>query len=64
MQLETAANIGDATNAINTVNKIAGRTVIDSTNDKVYYASGTAATDPWQAFDKGATGGGADITPS
>jgi hypothetical protein len=64
MQLETAANIGDATHAINTVNKIAGRTVIDSTNDKVYYATDTGATDVWQAFDKGATGGGADITPS
>jgi hypothetical protein len=64
MPLETAANIGDAAHAINTTNKVIGRTVIDSTNNKVYYAAGVATTSVWQAFDKGATAGGADITPS
>jgi hypothetical protein len=64
MQSDTAANIGDITNAMNTTNKIVGRMVIDTTNNKVYWASGTAAADPWYAADKGVTLGGADITPS
>lgn len=60
----TTAVIGSATAAINTTNKLVGKLVIDTTTNKVYWASGTAATDPWYAMDKGVTLGGADITPS
>ena len=61
---ETAANLADASHAINTEYKVVGKMVRDTTNNKVYYASGTGTTDAWYAFDKGATAGGADITPS
>ncbi len=61
---DTTANLSDATAAVNVTGKQAGLVVIDTTSNKVYWATGSAATDPWYAFDKGATAGGADITPS
>ena len=55
----TAAELAAATNGVNTTGKAAGLQVFDSTNGKPLWASGAAATDPWND----ATGATA-ITPA
>lgn len=41
------AELSSASNAVNTANKVAGKTVRDSTNNRLVMAGGSAATDPW-----------------
>lgn len=55
----TAANIAAVGNAINTARKVAGKTVWDSTNNRMMRASGSAAADPWHVID-----GSATVTPA
>lgn len=55
----TAANIGDAANNINTLNKRVGKIIIDSTNGKMMFATGTLTTSNWSYVD-----GSGNITPS
>jgi hypothetical protein len=52
------SNLGDAANAINITDKVIGKIVVGS-DGLIYSASGTAATDSWNASD-----GTSDITPS
>jgi len=47
----TAANLGDATNAVNTVNKTVGKTVQDIATGVIYVATGTTATSDWKGSD-------------
>jgi hypothetical protein len=54
----TAAALADVSDAINTAGKTVRKLVWDTTNDKPYWASGTAAADPW--YDATGTG----VTPS
>ena len=54
----TAADIGDATNAINTTGKTIGKMVVDLATGIIYTATGTAAVDPWGASD------GTPVTPT
>lgn len=56
---ETATNIADVSNAINTTNKAQGRAVWDSTNNKLKVATGSATTDTWVDAD-----GTNAVTPS
>ena len=55
----TTANLQAASHAINTTNKVAGKQVINTTDNKLYYATGTAATDAWRSVD-----GATVITPA
>jgi hypothetical protein len=55
----TTAQLGDATHAINTTNKYAGRLVLNSTTNILQVATGADATDTWQPVT-GATA----VTPS
>lgn len=55
----TAAIISSAANGINTMNKRIGKIIIDSTNGKMMYATGTLATSVWNYVD-----GSGSITPS
>jgi hypothetical protein len=59
VQTLTAANIANIANAINTANKYIGKTVYDTTNNRLMVASGTAAASPWYVAD-----GSASVTPS
>ncbi len=52
---ETTANLTSATAGINTTNKFVGKPVYNTTTNIVCYATGTAATDPWKAYDGSAT---------
>lgn len=54
VQKLTTANLQSATHAANTTNKFAGKSVINSTDKKLYYADGSAPTDVWISVD-GAT---------
>ena len=54
VQKLTTANLQSATHAANTTNKFAGKSVINSTDKKLYYADGSAPTDAWLSVD-GAT---------
>ncbi|WP_441373563.1 hypothetical protein [Acinetobacter lwoffii] len=54
VQKLTTANLQSATHAANTTNKFAGKSVINSTDKKLYYADGSAPTDVWLSVD-GAT---------
>lgn len=58
VQKLTTANLQSAAHAANTTNKFAGKSVINSTDGKLYYADGSASTDPWKSAD-----GSATITP-
>ena len=49
----------DATHVINTANKFLGLQVINSTDNKLYYASGSTATSAWRSVD-----GATVITPA
>lgn len=55
----TAANLASATATINTHEKVAGKLVRETTNNRVYMARGANATDPWDLAD-----GSASVTPS
>ena len=55
----TSAILGSATNAINTQNKEAGLAVFNTTDNLIYVAVGSGATDDWQPSD-----GGTAITPA
>jgi hypothetical protein len=55
----TATEIADIGDVINTANKFTGKQVIDTTNDRLLYASGVDAGDPWHVVD-----GSATVTPS
>ena len=55
----TTANLGDATHAINTTDKFAGKLVLDTTTNILQVATGGDATDTWQPVT-GATA----VTPS
>ena len=57
LQTATAAALGDATNAVNTTDKYAGKMVVDS--GIIYTADGAAAGDDWYPSD-----GGAAISPA
>ena len=54
-----AAEIADATDAINTSGKRAGKLVRETTNNRLMMARGGDATDPWDVAD-----GSASVTPS
>ena len=55
----TAANIAAIGNAINTLNKVAGRQIYDTTNNRLMIASGANANSLWYVAD-----GSASVTPS
>jgi len=55
----SAADIADATAAINTANKSTGTIILDSNNGKLYVALGNDATSAWYLAD-----GSASVTPS
>jgi len=55
----TAAEIADVADAINTTNKVAGKGVLDTTNNRLMIASGSAAADPWYVADASAS-----VTPA
>lgn len=55
----TTTNLGDATHAINTTDKFAGKFVMDTTTNILQQAQGADATDDWQPVT-GATA----VTPS
>lgn len=47
-QVRTSAQILSAANTVNTVNKVQGRIVFDSTLNKPLWASGSTATSTWR----------------
>ena len=47
----TAAALGSATNAINTVNKTTGKSVVDIATGVIYTATGSSATSDWKGSD-------------
>jgi hypothetical protein len=51
LKTATSTAIAAATNAINTTGKTAGRTVYDTTNNRMMISSGSAATSPWYVAD-------------
>lgn len=55
----TTASLQNAGAAINTSNKIVGKQVINTTDSKLYYATGANATDVWRSVD-----GATVITPA
>lgn len=55
----TAANIADATHAVNTTGKRAGRLVLDTTNERLMVALGALAASEWAIAD-----GSATVTPA
>jgi hypothetical protein len=55
----TAAQLGDASNAVNTTDKVAGKTVWDSTNNRLLSAGGSGGTTAWYLSD-----GTVAITPA
>jgi hypothetical protein len=55
----TAANIAAIGNVINTTNKVLGRQIYDTTNNRLMIASGANANSPWYVAD-----GGTSVTPS
>ena len=55
----TATEIGTASHAVNTTNKVAGKVVYDSTAGALRVASGATATSPWNLAD-----GTSPITPA
>jgi hypothetical protein len=59
LQSITAANIAAVANAINTANKVAGKIVYDTTNNRIMVSSGALAVSPWYVVD-----GSASVTPA
>jgi hypothetical protein len=56
---DTATNIAEDGAAINQADKYAGKAVRDTSNNRIMYARGAGATDPWDSAD-----GGTAVTPS
>ncbi len=54
----TAAVLGDATAAVNTINKTVGKTVQDIATGIIYVATGTSATSAWKGSNA------STVTPS
>jgi hypothetical protein len=54
----TAAVLGDAADAVNTINKTVGKTVQDIATGIIYVATGTSATSAWKGSDA------STVTPS
>ena len=50
-QSVTTTNLQSATHAINTTNKFVGKIVLNSTDKKLYYATGSLTTDAWTSAD-------------
>ena len=59
VQIVAAADIAAIANAINTANKVAGKVIYDSTNNRLMIADGPLDSDPWYVAD-----GSAFVTPS
>lgn len=59
MEAYTAANIADATHAVNTTNKEVGKFVRDTTNNRIMVARGTTTTSIWDVVD-----GSVAVTPA
>jgi hypothetical protein len=55
LQTIAAASIADITHDINTISKVAGKVVFDTTNNRLMVASGAAAADPWYVADASAS---------
>lgn len=55
----TATQIADASHAVNTTDKAAGKIIFDSTNGRVMVATGGSGTSNWSVAD-----GSATVTPS
>jgi hypothetical protein len=58
VQSIAAASIAAIANAINTTNKVQGKVVYDTTNNRLMVANGALAADPWYVAD-----GSASVTP-
>lgn len=58
----TAAQLADATHPVNLKDKTVNKIVFETTNDRIYRATGPGPTDPWNASD--GSGGAGNITPS
>lgn len=54
----TTANMSSLAQSVNTASKFAAKQVINSTDNKMYYATGGLASDVWRSFD-----GATTITP-
>ena len=48
---DTAANLALVANAVNTTNKVTGKTVIDIATGVIYVATGAAADAVWKGSD-------------
>jgi len=59
--VRTSTQLQDATDSINTENKVAGRMVFNSTTTLPAFAAGSGATDLWVSADITV---GVDLTPS
>ena len=59
LQSVTAASIAAVANAINTTNKVTGKVVYDTTNNRLMVSSGAAAASPWYIAD-----GSGSVTPA
>jgi len=55
----TATNIADASHSINTAGKYTGKIIRDTTNNRLLFSIGSAATSRWDVAD-----GSASVTPS
>jgi len=51
LQSAAAASIAAVANAINTTNKVTGKVVYDTTNNRLMVSSGSAAASPWYIAD-------------
>ena len=51
LQSIAAASIAAVANAINTTNKVTGKVVYDTTNNRLMVSSGSAAASPWYIAD-------------
>lgn len=47
----TAANLADIANAVNTTNKVTGKTVMDIATGVIYVATGSTAASVWKGSD-------------
>lgn len=57
--LESNTNLANAASGINTTDKYTGKLIIDTTNNRMLYASGINTTSPWYIVD-----GSGNVTPS
>jgi hypothetical protein len=47
----TAAALGSSTNAVNTTNKVTGKSVVDIATGVIYTATGSTAVSVWKGSD-------------